>query len=120
MAEFTLPAEARSDDGEAGCHFDALAYFQQASDDDLEKLAGCGFGGNYPADDIAYFYEAEDRRVSDMLRHCEQLQDDPEAEDHSGFEVRVEPRAALDWIRVKRPALYERLVAKGVPEKDQG
>src|SRR5438874_11870052 len=105
MRPFQIPAECHSDDLVHEIRFDALAWFEQASDEEILGLAACGWGGDYPADAVAYFFADTDPGVGLLFDYLHRVRDRPGA---PGFECRVEPRAAARWVRSRRPHLLGR------------
>lgn len=49
-----------TDDYEHEAHFDAEPWFRRASDEQIEALADIDWGGNYPADDVAWWMRGKD------------------------------------------------------------
>ena len=105
----TIKAECHSDDRVFEVRFDALPFFLRASDQEIEDLARCGWGGDYPADAVAYFVEDQNPDISAMLGYCQRRRG-------LGFEVYVDPARAVTWLRQNRRFLLERLVAEGAYE----
>lgn len=98
----------RTDDGQYEIHFDATEYFAQASDDELLRLAECGWAGDYPADDVAeYFDRPQNPRMREAFREKE-----------GGFEVRVHDGDAMAWLRRNRPTLYAAIAERIEPMDD--
>jgi len=50
-----IRAEAHSDDRVYEISFDATPWFEQATTRELDALASCDFGGDYPADEVARY-----------------------------------------------------------------
>ena len=96
-----IKAECHDDSHHCEVDFDARRWFQQASDDDIFRLAGCGWGGDYPADEVARFMEDHDEAVAEMFRYIERSKD--------GFECHVEEEDALRWLAKNRPYVHVRL-----------
>lgn len=101
-----IQAECHSDDFITKAEFDATTWFEQASDGEIEALAGCGWRGDYPADDVArYFEETETREVFDYVAmNPKMLNGDP-----VGFECSVDEAAAMAWLKEHRPEVCERI-----------
>ena len=102
-------AEAHSDDMIAAAKFDATAWFDQASDDQVVDLADAGWGGDYQADEVASFFENSPGfdRLTDMYGHLFRANRDREA--RVGFECHVHSGDAFAWLEGNRPALAARL-----------
>ena len=96
-------ATVRTDDGMREATFDAVPYLAQASDDALRALHDIGYRGDYAADDVAWHFHGEpgSEDVTDVLDHDQQAR--------CGFEVVVDPDAALAWIAANRPDLHATL-----------
>ena len=110
----TIPAEVHSDDHKVTANFDAVAYFVQASDDELVGLVDCGFGGDYPADEVAQFMADLDEGVERVFMY---LSFEPEHfGEKVGFECHVDQRPALLWIKAHRPTAYQRLLVEDLIE----
>jgi hypothetical protein len=90
-----IKAEARSDDGAFNIEFDAEPWFEGASHDEVDALIRCvhegTFGGDYPADRIAYELAESDPELAAMLDHCERKED-------CGFEVYVNQLDVVMWM----------------------
>ena len=97
-----IHAEVHSDDYRHQVDFDALPWFEQATDEEIVALAACGWGGDYEADEVALFFEDKNPAIAVLLDHCR-------AADECGFECHVDEADALAWVRKHRPALEERL-----------
>jgi hypothetical protein len=80
----------------------ATPYFKQASDQELNELAGCDYGGDYPADAVARFFEDTDEGVAFVFKYLD-------ARGDQGFECHVDIEQAQAWIRASRPDLAKEL-----------
>ena len=98
---FTIPAEVHSDDFVYETSFDALPWFEQASDDEIVELAECEWGGDYPADDVARHFEDSDTDVAAVFNYA--------ARTDNGFECHVEEEPAIKWLKANKPELLERI-----------
>lgn len=103
-----IPAEVHADDHVFTADFDALPFFQEASDNEIIELVKCGFGGDFPADEVALHMAALDEGVRDVFKYLEH--DPTMGGDKVGFECHVEEGPALAWIKSAKPALYQRLI----------
>ena len=90
-----VPAEVHSDDGLHRADFDASAWFAQAADGEIANLVGCGFHGDYPADEVARFFERS--ATAEVFAHVDRSA--------VGFECSVDEDAAGRWLAVHRPHL---------------
>lgn len=97
-----IRAEVHTDDHRYEIKFDATEYFEQVPDEPLIRLAIAGWGGDYPADWVAQFYDGYDREITKMFRYL-QTPDSP------GFEVHVNEEDALKWIKKNRPDLFRKI-----------
>lgn len=111
-----IKAEVHSDDHNIEVEFDAVPWFQQATDDEILDLAGCGWGGDYPADAVARFFsdsnsvgDALNQDIAGLFDYLEIIKNDPFKEDQSGFECHVDEASAMKWLETNRPALFQQL-----------
>jgi hypothetical protein len=88
--------------------FDAAPYLAASDDEVIRKLAQIGWGGNDPADRVAYWMEDRDPNVARVLgyTHGGTATSEP-----NGFEVDIDPGDALAWLSVYRPRLAEEVDA---------
>lgn len=105
--EMGIPTEAHTDDWALQARFDAEPYFAQATDDELATLAACGYGGDYPAHDVAHWFEDQDEDLRVLFAYLELR--NRGAGEVVGFECHVDEERAGAWIQVHRPALWRRL-----------
>ena len=99
---FVIPAEVHRDDFQFEASFDALEWFKQASDEEILALAACDWGGDYPADEVAQFFDTlafYNPEVGCVL-------DNTTAEEGMGFECHVESAAAMRWLKDNKPNLW--------------
>jgi len=82
--------------------FSAVAWLQRASFDQIRKLAHCGWGGDYPADDVARGLAPENRDLRKFFAIVDW-----------GFEVHVDQRAAEAFLKQFRPEIYQQLRREG-------
>lgn len=101
----TIPAEVHTDDWVAQAEFDAEIWMIQASDEKIEALAKCEWGGDYPADEVAEFMESRDPQVKAVFeyKHAVNLHKT------MGFECHVNEEAAWAWLESRRPFLFDKL-----------
>lgn len=99
-----INANCRSDDGALSVDFDAEPYFLQASSDDIRDLVACDWGGDYPADNVALFFEGkpEHSELSVVVTRA------------VGFECRVNSADAMEWIKDNRPELLAEISVESV------
>lgn len=103
-----IKAEVHSDDYKATADFDATRWFEQASDEEILELAACDWGGDYPADDVARWFEDEDSEVERVFDYVDTA--------GLGFECHVEVADAMDWVKANRPELAKASQAQGHTE----
>lgn len=92
-----IRAEVHSDDYAAAARFDATAWFEQASDDEIHGLVACHCGGDYAADAVAVWSASLFDAVADVFRYDELAR--------CGFECHVNEDDAEAWIAKHRPRL---------------
>lgn len=83
-------ADCITDDGEKWVLFDAMGWFKRATVDEIVKLMSCGFGGDYPADEVAL----GSKGIEDLFEYVQKTQ--------VGFECYVNREDALEWIKNNR------------------
>ena len=110
--KFVIPAEAHSDDHVIEVKFDALEYFLQATAEELLLLAGCGFGGDYPADNVAQYLAETNKPLEKLFDYLEAIADVPSKKDCNGFECNVDETAARTWLAENRPQVFALLATK--------
>src|SRR5438045_9016152 len=91
-----VKAECHSDDHIIEVTFDAEPWFEQASDEAVVQLASCGWGNDYPADDVASFVAGMNQDVQRVFTYLKLVAC---KRDHPGFECTVERSCAIEWIR---------------------
>ena len=111
-ADKIIRAEVHTDDHRAEASFDAVEWFEQASDQDIIDLAGCSWGGDYPADDVAEFMADHDSNVADVFKFLETYNRGP-ARDRQGFECHVNSDDAIRWLKEHKPTLVPQLKRDG-------
>jgi hypothetical protein len=109
--DFVIDAEVHTDDHAAETHFDAVKWFEQASDDEIKSLAGCDWGGDYPADAVAQFMESRDDYVADVFEYLETYNNGARRET-IGFECHVDSDDALCWLKKNRPELFKQITGE--------
>lgn len=104
--QFVIPAEAHTDDRRVEVEFDAIHWFQGASAHEIARLVLCGFGGDYPADEVAQLcaeHNPDLKRLFDYLS----IVNAPRS-GVCGFECHVNQDAAMEWLKkreLRRPSL---------------
>lgn len=97
-----IPAYCHTDDRRIEVKFDAAPWFKQASNDEITDLAACGFGGDYPADEVAIWTADHNDEVALMFKYIEAVTTPRHAE---GFECHVDEKSATTWVTKNRPYL---------------
>jgi hypothetical protein len=111
-----IKAEVHSDDHVVEHNFDATKWFRLATDENIIKLAQCGWGGDYPADNVAIFMAEQDSGVADVFKYLELIAKDPMKKDCHGFECHVDEEQARSWIAKHRPHLIDKLSPEELEE----
>lgn len=104
-----VSAECHSDDRACEVIFDATPFFKRAKGKDLQALARCGYGGDYPADIVAIAAARWDESVADMFKYIETRNKVSRSKDHIGFECHVNEFQARVWLQINRPRIYARM-----------
>ena len=115
MGTLSMPvirAEAHSDDHNVEIEFDALRWFKQATDEEIVELAECGWGGHYPADAVAEYFDGKKNCTSRLFRYLEDIAEDWSKKDLMGFECHVNEEDAIKWLRKNRPAVLRCLAVE--------
>lgn len=94
----TVSAEVHSDDFVFKVSFDATSWFERAPDKAIVDLIACGFGGDYPADEVALSYEESNSDIGALMDYCR-------GQSEVGFECHVHEPDAEIWLRERRPHL---------------
>lgn len=94
-----IRAECHSDDYVYNVEFDVAAWFEQASDGEIKALAGCNWGGDYPADSVAKFYEDKNPSLAILFDYVRR-------KEGCGFECYVDQTQGLTWLEANRPLLF--------------
>lgn len=94
-----IEATLSSDDQIAQATFDALEYFKQANTRTLRELVDCGFGGDYPADMVAEFFQGKNHDVDDVFGYLESIRGLRSKKNACGFECHVNPEQAIAWLK---------------------
>jgi hypothetical protein len=97
-----IRAEVHSDDHKVEVNFDATAWFQQASEDEIVSVAACGWQYDYPTDNIAIWYSAANEEVQKLFFYLGIVQD-------QGFGCWVHANDALAWLAENRPAARRKI-----------
>lgn len=99
-----IPAEAHSDDFVFEVKFDATKWFDQANEQQLLALIACGFGGDYPADEVAIDTAKQNEELAHLFVYLNALFGTRKS---CGFECFVDEVAALLWLKKHRPYVVD-------------
>lgn len=107
-----IRAKTYSDDHAVEVNFDATPWFDQALPQDILDLADCGWGGDYPADHVAEYFEADISAIEKMFDYVRATQSTRNAQ---GFECYIDEDDAKAWLDLYRPGwnLNDRELDKG-------
>ena len=103
-----IPAEVHTDDHVIGVKFDAVQWFQDADSRDIQSLAECGWGGDYPADAVAQYLVNFNPEIERLFNYLH-AHNSSSVGEIIGFEVQVDEQAALSWLVSNRPDVHELL-----------
>ena len=76
--------------------FDCTPWFEQATDEDLVELAACQWRSDYPADQVAEYFQYNNNYPEVVALF---------AYKNTGFECSVNEKEAVAWLRVHRSHL---------------
>jgi len=94
-----IRANVHTDDRHYDVNFDATAWFEQASDQEIVELADCGWGEDYPADAVAEFMADQNQEIERLFEYVSH------GKDPIGFECSVNERDARAWLKEHRPQM---------------
>jgi hypothetical protein len=96
-----IRAEVHTDDHKLEIPFDATPWFEQATRTEILALRKCGWGGDYPADDVAHWFAGtlEHPMFVKLFSYLEIVND-------QGFECHVDADDALEWLRQNQTSLW--------------
>lgn len=97
-------AEVWPDDRAMTVKFNAAAWLSQASCDEVEALAECGWRGDYAADAVAEWEGERNPDVGAVFTHVNALQ--IARVEHAGFECAVDGPAAMAWLKEHRKGVW--------------
>lgn len=114
-----IRAKVHTDDQRFAIEFDATKYFEQAPDDAIFDLARADWGGDYPADWVAEYFEYKNPDIKNMFRYLRDL-DVRARRDPPGFEVYVNEEDAIEWLKGHRPLIARAIQGrwKGIGPRD--
>lgn len=100
MTTFTIPAECHTDDHAIKIPFDALKWFEQASNQEITALSDCGWRGDYAADAVAQESAVFHPSLNTIFDYK------GGDKNHCGFECSVDEDKALAWLILNKPTLH--------------
>lgn len=103
-----IPASAWTDSHVIEVDFDASYWFAQAAEGEIRNLATCGWRGDYPADNVAHYESEHNLQVSKIFDYIELVSTSYKS---MGFECSVDTEAAMAWLKIHKPELYEEFLA---------
>lgn len=104
-----VPAEAHSDDRVHSADFDAVEWFEAATDEEIVALGRGNWKNCQEADGVAQHCADECPELGKMFEYLEKIQGLPSKKDASGFECSVDEDAARAWIDEHRPHLIAKI-----------
>jgi hypothetical protein len=104
---FSIPAEAHSDDHVIEIEFDAVDYIKNADVETLQALIYCGWGGDYPGDYVAKYYE--EGVLKPLFNYLDSIKDIHSKKDQRGFECYVDGYQAQKWLAANRLEVFNKL-----------
>jgi hypothetical protein len=102
-------ATGHSDDWAHEVTFDATAWFEQASDQELRALHEIGYLGDCAADAVLLFFEDCIAELAGLLEYCRRSQ--TRGREGVGFECEVDEDEAMCWLAVRRAGLLKAIQA---------
>jgi hypothetical protein len=104
----TIRARCFSDDGKHKVSFDAVGWFEYATDDNIAFLADIGWGKESPAIEPVLHLYGSDKKMFAMMNYIgEHLKD--EAKPKIGFGCVVNRKQALAWLKEHREYLLDEI-----------
>jgi hypothetical protein len=101
-----IRAECHTDNYAYAEKFDAEPFFRSASPEEIIALAACEWGGDYPADQVAWFFDAKPgyENITGLFEYIENTK--------SGFECHVFYPDAMSWLSKNRPDVLQIMTEK--------
>ena len=101
-----IRAEAHDDNHAFEIEFDAAAWFEQASDETILKLAECGWEYDYPADEVAIWMAEKNEDLAHMFAYIQAVANTRKS---CGFECSVDKADAVAWLKLNRSHLLQQI-----------
>lgn len=99
MKNFTISAEIHSDDRRVQAEFDALPWFETATESQVLALRKGDWCCSMHADRVATEHPDPAKHIARVLDYCETI---TESGHTMGFEVWVVPAEAVRWLKANR------------------
>lgn len=108
-SDASVPAHFKLDEQDENqtITFDAEPYLAQADDETIRALVREDWSCSYAADHVAYWMQERDAQIRTALEYAGQIH--ARNPDLGGFEVWIDPRAAVRWLATNRPTLAQAL-----------
>lgn len=100
-----VEAECHTDDHVYEVKFNAAPFLTAATDDVIRQLAACGWGGDYPADDVVLHCADADTDLGMLFDYLSRVARTSFSKDAVGFECHLDVESVRAWLRENRPAL---------------
>lgn len=112
-AQPAVQARFWTDDREFEVEFDARAYLEQASDEQLCAIIDVGYGGDYATDAIAEFMldRGLNQDITEAFEYLNVLNRSRRRES-TGFECKVDPTQFLTWMDANRQPTLAKLLCE--------
>jgi hypothetical protein len=101
-----ISAEVHSDDHLHEVTFNALPWFEAATDEEIFALYQIGWGGEAEADAVALALESSVPDIAALYQYTLTTKD---FKNPVGYECDVESDDAMAWLQTNRPELYARI-----------
>lgn len=108
QVESMISAKVHTDDRVFEISFDAEPWFAQATEQDIFDLASCGWGDDYPSDDIAMWFADSISDIDEMFSYIERVDGTVRK---TGFECYINVGDVMKWLDVNNYDLAKKLRA---------
>ncbi len=107
--DLRVSAAAHTDDRVIEVAFDCTAWFQQASHEDVMRLANCGWEHDYPADEVTQFMADRNDDAKSIFSYLDLVH---KAKKECGFECEVNSEEAMAWLKVNKQSTWAKLLCE--------
>ena len=90
----------------------------QANDKAIKALMECAWGGDYPSDDVARFFETANEEIGKLFQQVAKLSE--RVPDLAGFERCVDEDHGLAWVLANCPHLMTSNINRMSPRRQLG